>query len=107
MNKPVDPSDLSELVELDRAHVWHHLSPHRAIAAGEKDPLVIVRGEGMRIWDQNGKEHLDAVSGAVWTVNLGYGRDAHRRRGARPARRDVLLRGLGRQPARASATPSA
>ncbi len=74
MNKPVDPSDLAALVEIDRAHVWHHLTPHRQMGTRQKDPLVIVRGEGMRIWDQNGKEHLDAVSGAVWTVNLGYGR---------------------------------
>ena len=29
----------------------------------------------MRVWDQNGKEHLDAVSGGVWTVNVGYGRE--------------------------------
>ena len=30
----------------------------------------------MRVWDQNGKEHLDAVSGGVWTVNVGYGRES-------------------------------
>ena len=29
----------------------------------------------MRVWDQNGKEYLDAVSGGVWTVNVGYGRE--------------------------------
>ena len=29
----------------------------------------------MRVWDQHGKEHLDAVSGGVWTVNVGYGRE--------------------------------
>ena len=29
----------------------------------------------MRVWDQAGKEHLDAVSGGVWTVNVGYGRE--------------------------------
>ena len=71
MNKITDPVDINELVELDRRHVWHHLTQHKALE--EKDPLVITRGEGMRIWDQNGKPHLDAVSGAVWTVNLGYG----------------------------------
>lgn len=74
MNKPVDPRDMAALVEVDRSHMWHHLTPHRQLGTREKDPLVIVRGDGMRIWDQNGKEHLDAVSGAVWTVNLGYGR---------------------------------
>jgi taurine-pyruvate aminotransferase len=36
--------------------------------------MVIVKGSGMRVWDANGKEYLDAVSGAVWTVNVGYGR---------------------------------
>ena len=25
--------------------------------------------------DQHGKEHIDAVSGGVWTVNVGYGRE--------------------------------
>ncbi|MEM7719233.1 MAG: aminotransferase class III-fold pyridoxal phosphate-dependent enzyme, partial [Pseudomonadota bacterium] len=26
-------------------------------------------------WDATGKEHIDAVSGGVWTVNVGYGRE--------------------------------
>jgi taurine-pyruvate aminotransferase len=30
----------------------------------------------MRVWDQHGKEHIDAVSGGVWTVNVGYGRES-------------------------------
>jgi taurine-pyruvate aminotransferase len=30
----------------------------------------------MKVWDQKGKEHLDAVSGGVWTVNVGYGRES-------------------------------
>jgi len=38
--------------------------------------MVIVKGKGLRVWDTNGKEHLDAVSGAVWTVNVGYGRES-------------------------------
>ncbi len=28
----------------------------------------------MRVWDAKGNEYLDAVSGGVWTVNVGYGR---------------------------------
>jgi taurine-pyruvate aminotransferase len=28
----------------------------------------------MRLWDAVGREYLDAVSGGVWTVNVGYGR---------------------------------
>ena len=30
----------------------------------------------MRVWDATGKEHLDGVSGGVWTVNVGYGRES-------------------------------
>ncbi|MEM1318179.1 MAG: aminotransferase class III-fold pyridoxal phosphate-dependent enzyme, partial [Pseudomonadota bacterium] len=29
-----------------------------------------------RVWNQAGREHLDAVSGGVWTVNVGYGRES-------------------------------
>ncbi len=65
-------NDLSGVVEADRAHVWHHLIQHKPFETG--DPRIIVEGKGMRVWDQKGKEHIDAVSGAVWTVNVGYGR---------------------------------
>jgi taurine-pyruvate aminotransferase len=67
-------NDLSGIVEADRAHVWHHLMQHRAFDA--KDPRIIVEGRGLRVWDQNGTEFLDAVSGGVWTVNVGYGRES-------------------------------
>ncbi|HHB81139.1 MAG TPA: aminotransferase class III-fold pyridoxal phosphate-dependent enzyme, partial [Aliiroseovarius sp.] len=65
-------NDLSEVIAADKAHVWHHLFQHKALE--ENDPRIIVEGKGLRVWDQNGKEYLDAVSGAVWTVNVGYGR---------------------------------
>ena len=65
-------NDISDVIEADRAHVWHHLSQHKQYET--VDPRVIVEGKGMRVWDAKGKEHLDAVSGGVWTVNVGYGR---------------------------------
>ena len=68
-------NDISEVVEADRAHVWHHLSQHKQYDTGV-DPRVIVEGKGMKVWDAKGKEHLDAVSGGVWTVNVGYGRES-------------------------------
>jgi taurine-pyruvate aminotransferase len=68
-------NDISEVVEADRAHVWHHLSQHKQYETGV-DPRVIVEGRGMKVWDAKGKEHLDAVSGGVWTVNVGYGRES-------------------------------
>ncbi len=68
-------NDISEVVEADRAHVWHHLSQHKQYETGV-DPRVIVEGKGMKVWDAKGKEHIDAVSGGVWTVNVGYGRES-------------------------------
>ncbi|MCV6613269.1 MAG: aminotransferase class III-fold pyridoxal phosphate-dependent enzyme [Amphritea sp.] len=64
--------DAKEVIGNDRNHVWHHLTQHKPFE--ENDPMVIVKGEGMRVWDAKGNEYLDAVSGAVWTVNVGYGR---------------------------------
>ncbi|MBI4806046.1 MAG: aminotransferase class III-fold pyridoxal phosphate-dependent enzyme [Desulfovibrio sp.] len=57
----------------DLTHVWHHLVQHQAFAA--KGPMIVVEGDGLRLKDINGKEYLDATSGGVWCVNVGYGRD--------------------------------
>ena len=67
-------NDLTEVVANDKAHVWHHLIQHKMFET--VDPNIIVEGKGMRVWNQAGKEHLDAVSGGVWTVNVGYGRES-------------------------------
>ncbi|MFT6675640.1 MAG: taurine-pyruvate aminotransferase [Sulfitobacter sp.] len=73
MDGNFNENDISRIVEADRAHIWHHLSQHKIYET--TDPRIIVEGKGMRVWDQKGKEHLDAVSGGVWTVNVGYGRE--------------------------------
>ncbi|ASP20783.1 taurine--pyruvate aminotransferase [Antarctobacter heliothermus] len=73
MDGTYSKNDLSHVVEADKAHVWHHLIQHKGFES--KDPNIIVEGKGMRVWNQAGKEHLDAVSGGVWTVNVGYGRE--------------------------------
>ncbi|MGR3479166.1 aminotransferase family protein [Salipiger marinus] len=72
MDGSLSQNDLSHVIEADKAHVWHHLTQHKQFETG--DPRIIVEGKGLRVWDQTGREHLDAVSGAVWTVNVGYGR---------------------------------
>ncbi|MCW2269589.1 Taurine--pyruvate aminotransferase [compost metagenome] len=66
--------DAVEALASDRAHVWHHLSQHKPLE--QNDPLMIVEGKGMRVRDIKGNEYLDAVSGGVWTVNVGYGRES-------------------------------
>nr|WP_323778994.1 aminotransferase class III-fold pyridoxal phosphate-dependent enzyme [Amylibacter sp.] len=69
----ITTNDIEEIIENDRAHVWHHLIQHKPFET--IDPRIIVEGKGNRVWDARGKEHLDAVSGGVWTVNVGYGRE--------------------------------
>ncbi len=66
-------NDLSAVIQADREHLWHHLIQHKPFETN--DPRIMVEGRGMRVWDATGKEHLDAVSGGVWTVNVGYGRE--------------------------------
>ncbi|MBS0377961.1 MAG: aminotransferase class III-fold pyridoxal phosphate-dependent enzyme [Proteobacteria bacterium] len=74
MNAQLRPNDLRHVVDADKAHVWHHLIQHKPFES--QDPRVFVEGKGMKLWDATGKEYLDAVSGGVWTVNVGYGRQS-------------------------------
>jgi taurine-pyruvate aminotransferase len=72
MNIHAARNDYRDIIEADREHVWHHLSQHKKYET--VDPLIIIEGKGMRVWNTAGREHLDATSGGVWTVNVGYGR---------------------------------
>jgi taurine-pyruvate aminotransferase len=74
MDGTFSDNDYSKIVDADRAHVWHHLIQHKGFETGE--PRIIIEGKDMKVWDQHGKEHIDAVSGGVWTVNVGYGRES-------------------------------
>ena len=44
-----------------------HLFPHSSHLP------VAVRGEGIRIWDEDGREYIDACSGAVAVISIGHG----------------------------------
>ena len=72
MNIQVAPNDISHVIEADKANVWHHLTQHAAFETA--DPRIIVEGKGLHVWDATGRRMIDAVSGGVWTVNVGYGR---------------------------------
>jgi taurine-pyruvate aminotransferase len=85
MNAQIRPDDVRQIIDADKAHVWHHLIQHKVFES--QDPRIFVEGRGMRLWDLAGKEYLDAVSGGVWTVNVGYGRQS-----IADAVRDQLLR---------------
>ena len=36
-----------------------------------RSPLVLTRGKGMKVWDSDGKEYLDFVSG-IAVLNVGH-----------------------------------
>jgi len=62
-----------EIQALDSAHFIHPFTDHGDLAT--RGARVIVKSEGIYIWDSEGKKLLDAMSG-LWCVNVGYGRQA-------------------------------
>ena len=63
--------DTAAIQKLDTAHYMHPFTDHKAL--GEKGARVMVRGEGIYLWDSEGNKILDGMSG-LWCVNVGYGR---------------------------------
>ena len=61
----------ARLVELDKARVWH---PYTSMDRyrEEVDPLVVVRAEGVRLHDLDGRVYLDG-NASWWTSTLGHG----------------------------------
>ncbi len=51
------------LQKRDQKHLWHPYTQHKTAQL----PIAIVRGEGALLWDENGKEYIDAI--ASWWVN--------------------------------------
>jgi adenosylmethionine-8-amino-7-oxononanoate aminotransferase len=56
-------------IEHARRHLWMHFTR----LSEEKDPPMIVRGEGPWIWDDRGKRYLDGLSG-LFVTQVGHGR---------------------------------
>ncbi|MDN2483057.1 aminotransferase family protein [Vibrio agarivorans] len=70
----VEPQNATQVEEWDKEHVWHHITQHAAFA--DKAPLIMSHGKGEYVWDIKGNRYLDASSGGVWCVNVGYGRES-------------------------------
>jgi taurine-pyruvate aminotransferase len=69
---PIDEQGLA--LAADKKNVWHHLSNHTPYETAA--PMMVVEGKGMRLRDAKGNQYLDAASGGLWTVNVGYGRES-------------------------------
>ncbi len=74
MNNTGNLIDCHDITQSNKKHVWHHLTQHKPYE--ENEPMVMVSAEGMYITNNHGAEFLDATSGGLWTVNVGYGRDS-------------------------------
>jgi adenosylmethionine-8-amino-7-oxononanoate aminotransferase len=59
----------AELVHSDREHLIHPL--HHPL--DNANTIIYVRGRGATVWDIDGHEYLDGLSG-LWNTNVGHGR---------------------------------
>lgn len=60
-----------EYQALDAAHHIHAFLDQKTL--NEEGALVIAKGQGLNLWDTDGKRYLDGMSG-LWCTALGYGR---------------------------------
>ncbi|MCJ7772685.1 MAG: aminotransferase class III-fold pyridoxal phosphate-dependent enzyme, partial [Desulfobacterales bacterium] len=76
MNSFIDESKNieDEIVKNDKDCLWHHTKPHKVFETAEQ--MIIVEGKGLILKDIRGREYLDAASGGIWSVNVGYGRES-------------------------------
>jgi adenosylmethionine-8-amino-7-oxononanoate aminotransferase len=62
---------LSNLIDLDKRHLWHPFTPMRQWCAEEHTPLMLVEGRGCVLRDQFGNEYLDG-NASIWTNVHGH-----------------------------------
>ncbi|HSV28019.1 MAG TPA: aspartate aminotransferase family protein, partial [Candidatus Omnitrophota bacterium] len=61
---------MSTVQQSDVAHLFH---PYTNLARHpETGPLVIVRGKGVRVFDDAGKDYIEGLAG-LWCTTLGWG----------------------------------
>jgi adenosylmethionine-8-amino-7-oxononanoate aminotransferase len=59
-----------DLAELDHRHVWHPFTQHQGWS--EESPLMIERGEGVHLFDTEGRRYIDGTS-SLWCNVHGHG----------------------------------
>lgn len=58
-------------LDLDRRHCWHPFTDQRAWCDQGFEPLVLVRGSGVWLWDSEGRRYFDGNS-SIWTNIHGH-----------------------------------
>src|SRR5215217_5442306 len=72
-------SSLPPWYDQDRVHdairenVWLHFTQMSEYQDTARQSLILVRGDGSTVWDDQGKPYLDLLAG-IYSVNAGYGR---------------------------------
>lgn len=64
------PGDKDYRIDMTPTRFWHPFADMHAVRDAE---MVIDRGEGVWIWDEQDKRYLDATA-SLWCVNVGHGR---------------------------------
>lgn len=64
--------DTRRWIEADKAHCWHPFTRQAEWCAPDHEPLVITRGEGVWLWDSEGRRYFDGNS-SIWTNIHGHG----------------------------------
>ncbi len=64
-------SDKSDVRASATRHLWNPMARMAAVVGNQR---VLVRGHGSTIWDEDGREYIDA-QGSLWYANVGYGRE--------------------------------
>jgi adenosylmethionine-8-amino-7-oxononanoate aminotransferase len=63
----------AELQQKAREHIIFPAVPPGQVA--KMGPIVFTHGEGIYLWDTEGKRYMDSMSSGVYAVHIGYGRE--------------------------------
>lgn len=66
---------MTDLISLEKRHLWHPFTPMRQWCAEEHTPLMLVEGHGCTLRDQFGNEYLDG-NASIWTNAHGHNHPA-------------------------------
>ena len=71
MAKPTLSPELLASKDTVQEQFLRHILARDQMKEFAKRPLVMDRSDGVRYWDVNGKEYLDALSG-IYVANVGH-----------------------------------
>ncbi len=66
---------MTDLISLEKRHLWHPFTPMRQWCAEDHTPLMLVEGHGCTLRDQFGNEYLDG-NASIWTNAHGHNHPA-------------------------------